>query len=75
MKLLNNQDTQVGPGSYAFDVSGAMELQTDITGTFKTIKDGTFAGADNGVITFSPGKIKVINAGANVFTFVLVSSA
>ena len=74
MELVNDQETKVAAGTYAFDVSGAMELQTDISGVFKTLKDGTFAGADDDIIELPSCNIKIINAGAAVFNFNLITS-
>ncbi len=71
--LVNNQVTRVGPGTYSFDVTGAMELQTDKSGTFKTLKDGTFTGVDDDIITLPSCNIRIINAGANEFIFNLVT--
>ena len=72
--LTNNQQTRMGAGSYAYKVTGALELQIQLDGEgFSTITDGAFTAAGDGIVEFAPCDVKVINAGANTFTYKLIS--
>ena len=66
--LANNDESPIGPGLYAFSVTGALELQWKPGSTFITLKDGTFAGADDDLIELPATVIKVINAGSDTIT-------
>ncbi len=66
--LANNEQTSISQGVYAFDVTGAMELQWRPASVFKTLSDGTFAGGADGTIELPETTIKVINGGGNTIT-------
>ena len=66
--LANNDETAIGPGLYAFSVTGALELQWKPNGSFVTLKGGTFTGADDDLIELPTTEVKVINASSNTIT-------
>lgn len=70
--LGNNDELPIDQGVYDFDVTGALELQWKPISTFKTLKDGTFTGADDGLIELPATTLKVINAGSETITLLKV---
>jgi len=66
--LANNEETAISQGVYAFEVTGALDLQMKLVSAFVTIKDGSFSGADTDLIELPATVLKVINAGANTIT-------
>ena len=72
--LTNNQDTRVAAGTYAFNATGAMDIQTDFSGAFKTLKEGVITGSDDDLLALPSCKVKIINAGAESLTLALVTS-
>ena len=70
--LANNEEKAITQGVYSFDVTGALELQWRPVSAFKTLTDGTFTGADDGVIELPSTTLKVINAGSDTITLLKV---
>ena len=68
MDIANNEEKDITVGAYAFDTTGALDLQWRPVSTFKTMSDTSFAGAVDGIIDLPTTTLKVINAGANVIT-------
>lgn len=66
--LANNEEETISQGVYAFDVTGALELQWRPISAFKTLSDGTFTGASDGTIELPATTLKVINGGSNTIT-------
>lgn len=71
--LANNEEKAITQGRYSFDVTGALELQWRPVSTFKTLTDGTFAGAADGIIDLPSTTLKVINAGSDTITLLKVT--
>jgi hypothetical protein len=70
--LGNNDEIAITRGVYAFDVTGALELQWRPVSTFKTLKGGNFTGADEDLIELPSTTLKVINAGSDTITLLKV---
>ena len=71
IKLVNNQETFVGAGSYSLKYTGVLTVQWDLGDGdgFSTITDGEFQSAGTGELTLSKScDIKIINAGSNTLT-------
>ena len=66
--LANNQEKAIGPGVFAFSVTGAAELQWRPASAFATLSDGTFTVAGDGIIELPSTTLKLINAGTNTIT-------
>ena len=59
--LANNEEAAISQGVYAFEVTGALDLQMKLNSTFTTIKDASFSGADSDLIELPATVLKVIN--------------
>jgi hypothetical protein len=66
--LANNDIEPIGPGVFAYEVTGALELQWNISSAFVTLTDGTFTGAGDGILELPSCRLKVINAGSDTIT-------
>jgi len=71
--LANNEETAITQGRYSFDVTGALELQWRPISAFKTLTDGTFTGAADGIIDLPSTTLKVINATTETITLLKVT--
>jgi len=64
----NKNTTEITGGEYAFKVTGALDLQWELSGEgFDTVDDGVFSDAGSGVIDLPKCTIKIINASTNSF--------
>lgn len=72
MILANNDVEPITQGVYSFDVTGSLELQWRPVSAFKTLTDGTFTGATDGLIELPSTTLKVINAGSDTITLLKV---
>ena len=70
--LANNEEKEISQGVYAFEVTGALNLQWRPVSTFKTISDGSFTVAGDGVIELPSTTLKVINGGSETITLLKV---
>ena len=69
-KLENNESIVVAKGKYAFKVSGALDLQWQVSDEgFNTLADGVISEATDFILSLPQCAIKVINAGANSLIF------
>tara|TARA_B110000240_G_scaffold164177_1_gene184433 strand:- start:186 stop:416 length:231 start_codon:yes stop_codon:yes gene_type:complete len=70
-KLENNDSIVVAKGKYVFVVSGALDLQMEISNEegFVTLSDGVISEATDFILSLPQCAIKVINAGANSLIF------
>ena len=66
--LVNNDEEAISQGVYAFEVTGALDLQMRLESTFTTIKDASFSGADSDLIELPATTLKVINGGSESIT-------
>ena len=66
--LFNNDEEAISQGVYAFEVTGALDLQMRLESTFTTIKDASFSGADSDLIELPATTLKVINGGSESIT-------
>lgn len=68
--LLNNEDTDVIEGLYAFKATGALEVHVQFFSEgYDPVTDGTFTELTTGLIQLPRGSIKILNGGANSFIF------
>ena len=70
--LVNNQEQKISQGVYAFDVTGALDLQWRPVSTFKTITGASFSSAGSDLIELPTTTLKVINGGSNSITLLKV---
>lgn len=70
--LANDEEQAIKQGVYAFDVTGALELQWRPLSTFKTLIDGNFPAAAEGTIELPATTLKVVNAGSDTITLLKV---
>ena len=69
-KLENNESIVVAKGKYAFKVTGALDLQWQVSDEgFNTLADGVISEATDFILSLPQCAIKVINAGANSLIF------
>ena len=66
--LANNDEEGISQGVYAFEVTGALDLQWRIASDFVTLSDGSFTGATDGTVELPETTLKVINGGSNTIT-------
>ena len=60
--IANNETISIGPGVFAFQVTGALDLQMNISDGFTTLSDGSFTGVSDGTIELPSCQLKAINA-------------
>ena len=70
--LANNEEKAISQGVYAFDATGALDLQWRPVSAFKTLADGSFPAAADGTIELPATTLKVINAGVETITLLKV---
>jgi len=75
--LVENEETQVTAGLYAYKVSGALTMQQkfkifDSVDDFDDISDGVFTEAGSGLVELAEGWVKVVSAGANTLKLTLI---
>ena len=70
IKLVNDQFTVVGAGTYTLKATGPLTIQFDLGDGegYQTITSGIFAAAETVQIALPSCKLKVISAGANKLT-------
>jgi len=71
--LVNNDEKAITQGRYAFEVTGALDLQQRLVSTFTTITDASFSTAQSGIIDLPSTTLKVINGSSNSITLLKVT--
>ena len=66
--LLNDEEKTIDIGTYAYSVTGALDLQWRPVSAFETITDGSFTVAGSGIIELPTTTLKVINGSSNSIT-------
>jgi|TARA_R110002126_G_scaffold4084_1_gene22080 hypothetical protein len=70
IKIINDQFTAVGAGTYTLKATGALTIQFDLGDGegYQTITDGVFTEAKTVLIALPSCDLKIISAGANKLT-------
>ena len=64
----NKDSTPITGGEYAFKVTGALDLQWQLSDEgFATVEDGVFTVSGSGIIDLPKCTIKIINMSTNEF--------
>tara|TARA_R110000803_G_scaffold53369_2_gene109555 strand:- start:3452 stop:3676 length:225 start_codon:yes stop_codon:yes gene_type:complete len=66
--LTNNEEKAIKQGTYAFSVTGALDLQWRQVSTFNTFSEGSFTVAGDGIILLPATTLKVINGTTHSIT-------
>ena len=70
--LVNNEEKAISQGTYAFSVTGALDLQWRPVSSFITLSDGSFTAAGDGIILLPATTLKVINGTTESITLARV---
>tara|TARA_R110000803_G_scaffold8402_2_gene26991 strand:- start:1523 stop:1744 length:222 start_codon:yes stop_codon:yes gene_type:complete len=70
IKIINDQFTAVGAGTYTLKATGALTIQFDLRDGegYQTITDGVFTEAKSVLVVLPSCNLKIISAGANKLT-------